>query len=109
MLRHLGEFQDSQPTHLIFGANRESELVPQSDVEAVTAALPQIGVTLAVSAPEENWQGFQGTAPAALDAFLSQTEEPIDIYACGPPKMLEAIEILLQQRNRDDRLIAERL
>jgi NAD(P)H-flavin reductase/ferredoxin len=109
MLRHLGEFQDSQPTHLIFGANRESELVPQSDVEAVTAALPHLGVTLAVSAPETNWQGFQGTAPAALEEYLSQTEEPIDIYACGPPKMLEAVEALVQQRGRGDRLIAERL
>ncbi len=109
MLRHLGEFQDSQPTHLIFGANRVSELVPPSDVEAVTAALPQLGVTLAVTAPEADWPGFIGTAPAALDAYLAQSDEPVDIYACGPPKMLEAVEAVVQQRGRGDRVIAERL
>lgn len=109
MLRHLGEFQDAQPTHLIFGANREAELVPASDVTAVSAALPQLGVTLAVTNPEADWHGFHGTAPAALEAYLSQTEEPIDIYACGPPRMLEAVEALVERRGRGDRVIAERL
>lgn len=109
MLRHLGEFQDGQPTHLIFGANREAELVPAADVAAVNAALPQLGVTLAVTAPEAGWQGFQGSAPAALEQYLAQAEEPIDIYACGPPRMLEAVEALVQKRGRGDRVIAERL
>ncbi|MBL8236732.1 MAG: 2Fe-2S iron-sulfur cluster binding domain-containing protein [Bryobacterales bacterium] len=109
MLRHLGEFQDSQPTHLIFGANRQAELVPAAEVEAVSAALPQLGVTLAVTSPEEGWQGFQGTAPAALEVYLSQADEPMDIYACGPPKMLEAVEKLVEKRGRGDRVIAERL
>ncbi len=109
MLRHLGEFQDAQPTQLIFGANRETELVPPADVEAVTAALPQLGVTLAVTTPVGEWHGFQGTAPAALEAYLAKAEEPIDIYACGPPKMLEAVEALVQKRGRGDRVIAERL
>ncbi len=109
MLRHLGEFQDSQPTHLIFGANRESELVPEPDLESVSAALPQLGVTLAVSNPGDSWQGFQGTAPAALEAYLAAAAEPVDIYACGPPKMLAAVEELVHKRGRGDRVIAERL
>lgn len=109
MLRHLGEFQDSQPTHLIFGANREAEMVPAAEVEAVSAALPQLGVTLAVTTPENGWCGFSGTAPAALESFLDKSDGPVDIYACGPPKMLEAIEALITRRGRGDRVIAERL
>jgi NAD(P)H-flavin reductase len=109
MLRHLGEFQDSQPTHLIFGSNREAEMLPGSELETLRSTLPQLGVTLAVSQPEPGWQGFQGTAPAALEAYLAKAGEATDIYACGPPKMLEAVEALVKQRGLGDRLIAERL
>ncbi|MBL8209101.1 MAG: 2Fe-2S iron-sulfur cluster binding domain-containing protein [Bryobacterales bacterium] len=109
MLRHLGEFQDSQPTHLIFGANREAELLPEQEVETLRASLPQLGVTLAVSQPGSGWDGFTGTAPAALEAWLAEATEAIDIYACGPPKMLEAINAIVDQRGRGDRVIAEQL
>lgn len=109
MLRHLGEFQDSQPAHLIFGANREAELIPPNELNEVSALLPQLGVTLAVSAPDNGWQGFQGTAPAALEAHLAALEEPVDIYACGPPKMLEAVDAVVERRGKGDRVIAERL
>ena len=109
MLRHLGEFQDSQPTHLIFGANREVEMPPDADFNELRAALPQIDVTLAVMKPEGEWQGFAGTAPAALEAYLQQSKEPVDIYACGPPKMLEAVQAVLDKRGAGDRLIAEQL
>ncbi len=109
MLRHLGEFQDSQPTHLIFGANREAELLPAAELDSLRSMLPQLGTTLAVSQPEADWQGFQGTAPAALEAYLNQTGQVVDIYACGPPKMLEVLETLVKQRGRGDRLIAEQL
>lgn len=109
MLRHLGEFQDSQPTHLIFGANREVELLPEQEFEALRASLPQLGVTLAVSQPSPEWNGFTGTAPAALEAWLAETADPIDIYACGPPRMLEAVNTLVERRGRGDRVIAEQL
>jgi len=109
MLRHLGDFQDSQPTHLVFGANREAEMLPAAEIDALRAALPQLGTTLAVSQPENGWQGFHGTAPAALEAYLEQAGEAMDIYACGPPKMLEVLEELVQKRGRGDRLIAEQL
>jgi NAD(P)H-flavin reductase len=109
MLRHLGEFQDSQPTHLIFGANREAEILPASELEALRTTLPQLGVTLAVSQPERGWQGFEGTAPSALKSYLAKTGDALDIYACGPPGMLDALETLVKERGLGDRLIAERI
>ena len=109
MLRHLGDFQDSQPAHLIFGANREAELLPDSELDALRTTLPQLGVTLAVTQPGPDWTGFAGTAPAALEAYLAQIGEPMDIYACGPPKMLEAVNNLITQRAKGDRVIAEQL
>ena len=109
MLRHLAEFQDSQPTQLIFGANREGELLPAAEFDTLRNGFPQLGVTLAVTQPESGWQGFQGTAPAALEAYLDQAGEAMDIYACGPPKMIAAVEDLLKHRDLGDRLLTERL
>jgi len=46
MLRHLAEFQDTQPTHLILGANRKDELPLAGEIDVLREALPQLGVTL---------------------------------------------------------------
>ncbi|MBL8176768.1 MAG: 2Fe-2S iron-sulfur cluster binding domain-containing protein [Bryobacterales bacterium] len=109
MLRHMGEFQDSNAVHLIFGANRECEIPPPAELESLRATLPQLNMSLAVVQPDEEWDGFHGTAPAALRQHLADSTEPVDVYACGPPRMLEVIEDLLRQRGRGDRLIAERI
>ncbi|MFN7939766.1 MAG: 2Fe-2S iron-sulfur cluster binding domain-containing protein [Bryobacteraceae bacterium] len=109
MLRHMGEFQDSTSAHLIFGANRECEIPPPEELEEIRSTLPQLHMSLAVMQADSEWGGFQGTAPAALEAHLAQSEEPVDVYACGPPKMLDVIEEMLQRRGRGDRLIAERI
>lgn len=109
MLRHMGEFQDQQPVHLIFGANREAELVPASEVERLRSELPQLQVTLAVWRPEGDWQGFTGTTASALAQHLAAGTIDPDIYVCGPPKMLESIEDVARQHGRGARVIAERL
>lgn len=109
MLRHLGEFQDPQPAHLIFGANYEAELLPQTEIDALRAGLPQLAVTLAVMNPSTEWTGFSGNAAQALDAYLCDHKGEPDVYACGPPKMLHAIEQVAERHSLGDRLIAERL
>ena len=54
-------------------------MLPASELEAMRTTLPQLGVTLTVSQPEPGWQGFEGTAPSALQAYLAQTGDPMDI------------------------------
>ncbi len=109
MLRHLAEFQDSQPVHLIFGANQEAELLPESEIAALRAGLPQLTLTLAVMNPGPAWNGFVGTAAAALDASLAPGVTEPDIYVCGPPKMLLAVEEVAARHGLAGRVIAERL
>lgn len=109
MLRHLGEFQDSQPSHFIFGANGESELVSGADIENLRAALPQLTVTLAVMHPGMDWCGFTGTAPAALEEYLAAAPQPVDIYTCGPPMMVDAIDAIAERSGQGHRVIAERV
>ena len=110
MLRHLADFQDTQPTHLILGANREDELLLADEIDAIRAALPHLGVTLSVWRPEGAWTGFTGTSADAFAVYLDSCAETPDVYVCGPPKMLEAVKAVAQDRGiPPDRIIAERI
>jgi NAD(P)H-flavin reductase/ferredoxin len=110
MLRHLADFQDTQPTHLILGANREDELLLSDEIDALRAALPHLSVTLAVWRPEAAWTGFTGTSADAFAVYLDSCAETPDVYVCGPPKMLEAIKTVARDRGiPPERIIAERI
>ena len=110
MLRHMADFQDSQPVHLIYGANREDELLPAEELDALRATLPQLGVTLSVWRPGPGWTGFSGTSADALDAYLATAAETPDIYVCGPPRMMEAVMSTAQRRGVPEaQIFAERV
>jgi NAD(P)H-flavin reductase/ferredoxin len=110
MLRHLGDFQDTQPTHLILGANQEDELILPDEIDAIRAALPHLGVTLSVWRPAADWTGFTGTAADALAFYLDSCAETPDVYVCGPPKLLEAVKSVAQDRGiPPERIMAERI
>ncbi len=110
MLRHLADFQDTQPTHLILGANKEDELLLPGEIDALRAALPHLGVTLCVWRPGPAWTGFTGTAADAFAVYLESCAETPDVYVCGPPKMLEAIEAVAHERRiPPECIVAERL
>jgi NAD(P)H-flavin reductase/ferredoxin len=110
MLRHLADFQDMQPTHLILGANREDELLLAGEIDALRTALPHLGVTLSVWRPEAAWAGFTGTAADAFAVYLASSTETPDVYVCGPPKLLEAVKAVAQDRGvPPERIISERI
>jgi NAD(P)H-flavin reductase/ferredoxin len=110
MLRHMVDFQDPQPVHLIYGANREEELLPEEEIAALRASLPQLGVMLSVWHPGPGWGGFAGTAAQALEAYLANAAETPDIYVCGPPKMLDAVTAVARARGvPEGQIFAERV
>ncbi|WP_297442542.1 2Fe-2S iron-sulfur cluster binding domain-containing protein [Acidocella sp.] len=92
LLRQMAEYGDATPVHLIYGANREAEFLPPHVLAEMKAALPQLDVTYAVWHPEAGWNGFVGTAAEALSVVLASGAAVPDIYVCGPPRMLEAVE-----------------
>ncbi len=91
MLRHLADFQDTQPTHLIFGANTEAELAVAAPLEVLAAQLPNLTICYAVWHPQADWRGFTGTAADALAQHLATVTDLPDIYLCGPPRLVEAV------------------
>ena len=110
MLRHLADFQDTQPTHLIFGANLEDELFPSEDIDMLRTALPHLGVTLSVWNPGANWIGFTGTAADAFAKYLENCPETPDVYVCGPPRLLEAVIAVAHERQiPPERIVFERV
>jgi ferredoxin-NADP reductase/ferredoxin len=92
MLRHLADFGDMQPTHLIFGANTEEELFAPAEINPLLELLPQLSVTYAVWRPGPGWTGFAGNAAEALEAHLAGLAAPPDLYVCGPPRLVGAVE-----------------
>lgn len=98
MLRHLTSLGDIQPTTLIFGVNRESEFFAVEAIEELRDALPMLRVVLCAWRPEGTWTGFVGTAAEALDVALGEMEDMPDIYVCGPPRLMEAVETVAAAR-----------
>jgi NAD(P)H-flavin reductase len=91
LLRHMAAFGDSTPVQLIYGANREAELLPPEVIAELKAALPQLGVMYAVWHSEPGWAGFRGTSAEALSAHLAACGAGADVYVCGPPKMIDSV------------------
>ena len=110
MLRHLAEFQDEQPTTLIFAANREEELFAADVIPELAAALPNLTVLFSVWHPGDDWTGFRGSAADALAATLDRAEQPPDIYVCGPPGLVAAVTTAAAMRGLPlDRVFSEQV
>ncbi len=98
MLRHLASLGDVQPTTLILGVNRESEFFAVEAVAELRDQLPMLRVVLGVWRPEGPWTGFVGTAAEALDMVLGGMADLPDIYVCGPPRLMEAVQAVAAAR-----------
>lgn len=110
MLRQLASFQHAGPVHLIYAANTEADLLPEAVLAELRAGLPQLGVTLCLWHPQPDWQGFTGTAAEALAAHLTGSPTSPDLYACGPPAMLAAVQAAALTAGLNDRqLFFERI
>lgn len=109
MLRHMAELSDPHPCRLFFGVNRVDEFFALDALEALRAALPQLGVTLCVWKPETEWRGVLGTPAEALAQALAETSVRPDIYVCGPPPLIVATEAAaLAGGVAKDRIFSER-
>jgi NAD(P)H-flavin reductase/ferredoxin len=110
LLRHMAEYQEWQPVYLVFGANREEEMLPQALLDELRAGLPQLRIIQAVWHPSQGWGGFSGTSAEALDALLAEGMESPDVYLCGPPKMLNAVRAVAVARGVPaEQIFAEQL
>jgi len=93
MLRHLLERGDRRPLHLYWGAQARVDLYEDERLREWCARHPQFKYTPVLSSPQpgDAWNGQVGWVhTAVLDDYGSQLAN-IDVYASGPPAMVEAV------------------
>lgn len=92
MLRHLLERGDSRPLELYWGVPSRIDLYADEEVREWTEQYPNLRYVPVLSnpLPEDRWTGRTGLVHMAVLADHAQLAD-YDIYAAGPPAMVEAI------------------
>jgi CDP-4-dehydro-6-deoxyglucose reductase len=92
MLHSLLEVGDRRRLHLYWGTQAPHDLYEDAQIRALCAQHPNLSYVPVLSAPREQdaWQGRQGWVHAAALADHPDIAR-FDVYASGPPVMVEAI------------------
>jgi CDP-4-dehydro-6-deoxyglucose reductase len=93
MLRQLLERGDRRPLHLYWGAQAQIDLYEDAILREWCERHPSFKYTPVLSNPAQtdDWRGKTGWVhDAALDDYADRLDN-IDVYASGPPAMVEAV------------------
>jgi CDP-4-dehydro-6-deoxyglucose reductase len=90
MLSDLATRDDRRYLHLYWGGRTPADLYEHDDLVARTVEQPNFRYTPVISTPEPGWTGRTGFVHAAALADFSRLSD-YDVYASGPPAMVEAI------------------
>jgi len=92
MLRHLLERGDRRSLHLYWGAQSLADLYEDELLRGLCARHPNLSYTPVLSDPQplDRWQGRTGWVHAAALADHPDLSR-FDVYASGPPAMVETI------------------
>lgn len=119
MLRRMAEWGDPQPTRLVLGVNTANDVFALDSISELVELLPELQVTIAVwqdgelPAADDRFEYVTGSSVDVLGADLDQVDDPEqlpDIYVCGPPPMVVALEEAVAARGIDpERVHTERI
>ena len=109
MIRRMADWGDPQPVRLYFGVNTVEAQFADGDIADLLQVMPSLEVTSCVWHPEADleptadarWCRLPGTSVDALVADVVAADEKPDIYACGPPAMIAALEARLAEAGID--------
>ena len=96
MLAVMAESGARQPIHLVYGVTRDEDLVCEPELQAFAARLPGFGYTACVTESQAA-QVKRGYVSDHLDAVHFHDGQA-DVYLCGPPPMVTAIERTMTER-----------
>ena len=96
MLEKIAEQGSEHPLHLIYGVSNDFDLVEMDRLQEFDARIPAFSFTACVASPESHYphKGYvtQHIAPRHLN------DGEVDIYLCGPPPMVEAVNGFLREQ-----------
>lgn len=97
-----------QLVHLYYGVRDASDLCELARIESYAHRIPGFTFEPVVSEPQPDWVGKRGFIAEHLDTS-DLTDQPFDLYLCGPPPMVESIKTWLQAQGlADTRLYCEK-
>lgn len=93
MLKQLLERGDRRPLHLYWGAQAKVDLYEDAALRAWCDQYPNFRYTPVLSSPkpDDRWAGRTGWVHAAMLEDYELRLADLDVYASGPPAMVEAI------------------
>lgn len=96
MLRSLLERGDKRPLELFWGARSRTDIYEESRVRAWSEQYPNFHFAPVLTEPQaqDDWNGRTGLVPAAVLADLAARHRSLvefDVYAAGPPLMVESL------------------
>jgi Na+-transporting NADH:ubiquinone oxidoreductase subunit F len=94
-----------------YGARSKLELFFDEEFKALAQTHPNFAYHVALSnpMPEDNWEGMTGYIHQRLrDTYLLDHKDPTEIeyYLCGPPMMVAAVEVMLDDLGVEPEMIA---
>ncbi len=106
IIEHLIHQQSARPLHLFWGARAASDLYLDELPRQWTETLPGFEYTPVLSEPDDkdDWKGETGWVHEAVVRRYPDLAHH-DVYACGPPPMIEAARKLFPEHGlNEDRL-----
>lgn len=90
---------EHRPVYFFYGARTQRDLFHLEQIAAVTEAHPEVTFIPVLSHADDDatWQGERGFVHERVGAWLKRLElgGNGDVYACGPPPMIEALNPVL--------------
>lgn len=103
---------EGRPIKFFYGARTQNDLFKLDELKAITDAHDVEFIPVLSHADDDaDWQGERGFVHEAVDRWLkaNDLEGEGDIYACGPPPMIDALTPVLFMNDFDtDRIFYDR-
>lgn len=90
MLEKMVTDNSTQPAHLIYGVTNDIDVVGLDLLEAYAEKLPNFTYSYCVSNPESVHENKGYVTGFITDEHLDEGD--VDVYLCGPPPMVNAVE-----------------
>lgn len=97
MLDKIRDACTEYPVHLIYGVTNDCDLVELDKLEAFAEQIEQFTFTACVASDESSWPQKGYVTNHIEPAHLNEGE--VDIYLCGPPPMVEAVNKFMAEKS----------
>ncbi|POF30858.1 NADH:ubiquinone reductase (Na(+)-transporting) subunit F [Roseibium marinum] len=101
---HVASNED-RPVYFFYGARTRNDLIKLKEIGELTAKFPTVEFIPVLSHADDDadWEGERGFVHETVDRRLKEMEidGEGDVYACGPPPMIEALTPVLFMHDFD--------